>query len=123
MDGLLNTTSNGSLNGSAKMVNGINGINNTNGINEINGVNGVKGGKYLASSDPAMAGTMSPERLRALAEAFAGHIPEGKFSPAEIQGFLLTRKKEPQRALEQVEEWKDVVLKAKEKKAKVVGVQ
>ena len=77
----------------------------------------------MASSDPAMAGTMNPERLKALAETFADHIPEGKFSPAEIQGFLLTRKKEPQRALEQVDEWKDAVLEAKEKKAKVVGVQ
>ena len=118
MNGVLGHTSNGSLNGSAKMVNGINGTNNVNGINEINGVsgvNGVKGGKYLAYN--------YPEKLRALAETFADHIPEGKFSPAEIQGFLLTRKKEPQRALEQVEEWKDAVLEAKEKKAKVVGVQ
>ncbi|XTI87025.1 P-loop containing nucleoside triphosphate hydrolase protein [Cenococcum geophilum] len=123
MNGVLKPASNGSLNGSAKMVNGINGINNTNGINEINGVNGVNGGKHLASSDPAMAGTMNPERLKALAETFADHIPEGRFSPAEIQGFLLTRKKEPQRALEQVDEWKDAVLEAKEKKAKVVGVQ
>ncbi len=105
MNGVLNPASNGSLNGSAKAVNAINGINNINGINEINGVNGYS------------------ERLRKLAETFADRIPEGKFSPAEIQGFLLTRKKEPRRALEQVEEWKDAVLEAKEKKAKVIGVQ
>jgi len=123
MNDVLNPTLNGSLNRSAKTVNGINGISNINGINE----NGVNGGKYLAynnlSSDLAMADTMNPERLRALAETFANYIPKGKLSPAEIQGFLLTRKKEPLRALREVEEWVRSVLEAKEKKAKVVGMQ
>ncbi|OCL02979.1 P-loop containing nucleoside triphosphate hydrolase protein [Glonium stellatum] len=65
----------------------------------------------------------NPEGLRKLADEFAELVPAGKFSPAEIQGFLLTRKKEPHRALEQVEQWGDALLEAKEKKAKVVGVQ
>ncbi|XTI90774.1 hypothetical protein V2W45_1493874 [Cenococcum geophilum] len=81
---MLKPTSNSSLNGSAKIVNGINGINNTNSINEINGVNGVKGGKYLASSNPAIAGTTNSKRLKALAETFADYIPKGKFLLAKI---------------------------------------
>jgi len=78
INGVLNPTLNGSLNRSVEMVNGINRINNINSINEINGVNGVKGGKYLAYN------YLSSKRLRALAKAFVGRIPEGKFSPAEI---------------------------------------
>ena len=84
INGVLKPTLNSSLNRLAKIVNGINRINNTNSINKINGVNGVKGGKYLASSDLAIAGTISPKRLRVLAKAFASYIPKGKFLPAKI---------------------------------------
>ena len=78
INGVLKPTSNGSLNGSAEMVNGANGINSINGINEINGVSGFKGGKYLAYN------YLSSKTLRALADAFANRIPKGKFSLAEI---------------------------------------
>lgn len=37
--------------------------------------------------------------LDTLADAFTSRIPEGVFSPAEIQGFLLTRKADPRRAV------------------------
>lgn len=50
---------------------------------------------------------VEPERLAEMAEQFSNAIPEGRFSPAEIQGFLLTRKKEPGRALGEVEAWRD----------------
>ncbi|KAF9737053.1 hypothetical protein PMIN01_04832 [Paraphaeosphaeria minitans] len=46
-------------------------------------------------------------QLGAMADEFASKIPAGRFSPAEIQGFLLTRKKEPRRALAEVEAWRD----------------
>ncbi|KAH6840918.1 BCS1 N terminal-domain-containing protein [Chaetomium sp. MPI-CAGE-AT-0009] len=39
------------------------------------------------------------------ATEFAAKIPPGQFSPAELQGFLLKRKKTPRRALEEVEVW------------------
>ncbi|KAK5201528.1 hypothetical protein LTR16_002358 [Cryomyces antarcticus] len=65
----------------------------------------------------------SPSGLQAIADRFAESLPEEKFSPAEIQGFLLTRKKEPQRALREVEGWRDGLLEAKERKRKVLGVQ
>ncbi|KAF2246200.1 P-loop containing nucleoside triphosphate hydrolase protein [Trematosphaeria pertusa] len=66
---------------------------------------------------------VEPEKLKEMAEEFAEKLPEGKFSPAEIQGFLLTRKKEPSRALKEVEGWRDDQLEVKRKDVKVVNVQ
>lgn len=43
--------------------------------------------------------------LDEIAKAFSEKIPEGVFSPAEIQGFLLKRKKDPKRALDEIKEW------------------
>ncbi|OJD33502.1 mitochondrial chaperone bcs1 protein [Diplodia corticola] len=66
---------------------------------------------------------LSKDELCRMAEKFMGHMPEGKLSPAEVQNFLLTRKKEPERALAEVDEWCKALLEAKEKKEKVVRVQ
>ncbi|KAL1619651.1 hypothetical protein SLS54_006588 [Diplodia seriata] len=66
---------------------------------------------------------LSKDELCRMAEKFMGHMPEGKLSPAEVQNFLLTRKKEPERALEEVDGWCKALLEAKEKKEKVVRVQ
>lgn len=66
---------------------------------------------------------VAPEKLQEMAEEFASQIPDGKFSPAEIQGFLLTRKKEPRRALDEVAKWRDGMLEAKSKGGKVLDVQ
>jgi chaperone BCS1 len=54
-----------------------------------------------------------PARIASIASQFAERIPENVFSPAEIQGFLLTRKKEPLRALDEVETWRDRLLEIK----------
>jgi len=51
--------------------------------------------------------------VEAIAVQFAERLPEHTFTPAEIQGFLLTRKKEPKRALGEVEAWKEGVLEAR----------
>lgn len=59
--------------------------------------------------------------IEGIATSFAERLPEDTFTPAEIQGFLLTRKKEPMRALEEVEVWKEGVLAAREKKGKGEG--
>ncbi|MCJ1285440.1 hypothetical protein MMC26_004780 [Xylographa opegraphella] len=56
--------------------------------------------------------------LKDIAAKFADLLEEETFTPAEIQGFLLTRKKEPKRALEEVAEWRDKTLEAKAAKAK-----
>ncbi|KAK7189821.1 hypothetical protein DPSP01_008768 [Paraphaeosphaeria sporulosa] len=58
-------------------------------------------------------------QLGEMAEEFASKIPEGRFSPAEIQGFLLTRKKEPRRALAEVEGWRDGELRRRREKGRV----
>jgi mitochondrial chaperone BCS1 len=66
---------------------------------------------------------VEPEKLKEMADQFASLLPAGKFSPAEIQGFLLTRKKEPRRALEEVEKWRDGLLEVKAKDGRVLGMQ
>jgi chaperone BCS1 len=53
--------------------------------------------------------------LSALAFTFAEGLPEFVFSPAEIQGFLLTRKGDPLRAVNEVTKWRDQELAAKKR--------
>ena len=57
---------------------------------------------------------ISELELQDIASKFAMRVPEDTFTPAEIQGFLLTRKKEPRRALAELDEW---IVKTKEAKA------
>ena len=66
-------------------------------------------------SQPPVDSTLL-EDIEAIATAFAAKLPENTFTPAEIQGFLLTRKKEPGRALNEVEVWRDELLEAKREK-------
>ncbi len=63
------------------------------------------------------------DEMKDLAVEFAKRIPEGKFSPAEVQGFLLKRKKSPRKALEEVYSWVEASLKQKESKSKITTVQ
>jgi len=63
------------------------------------------------------------EEVEVLAEEFTTIVPEGKFSPAEVQNFLITRKKDPQRAIDEVENWRDELLEGKKKNAKVISVR
>ena len=58
--------------------------------------------------------------LEKIAAEFASKLPDGEFTPAEIQGFLLMRKKDPRKALEEVEGWRDKMKEAKAAKSKVV---
>ncbi|KAK3062875.1 hypothetical protein LTS18_003194 [Coniosporium uncinatum] len=55
----------------------------------------------------------SQDELRTMAETFADLIPERVFSPAELQSFLIMRKKSPRRALEDVEGWREELREAK----------
>ncbi|KAL8685990.1 MAG: hypothetical protein Q9218_007421 [Villophora microphyllina] len=57
-----------------------------------------------------------PTDLHSIAAAFAKRLPEETFTPAEIQGFLLTRKNEPMRALKEVGGWRDQLMKVKHAK-------
>jgi chaperone BCS1 len=48
---------------------------------------------------------LKEEELIDMARKFAAQVPDDMFSPAEIQGFLLTRKMKPRRAVEEVGPW------------------
>ncbi|KAK2677074.1 BCS1, N-terminal [Fusarium oxysporum f. sp. vasinfectum] len=67
--------------------------------------------------------TLSIDELKTISQEFGQLIPEGMFSPAEIQGFLLKRKKSPRKALEDASGWIEATVKQKELKSKVVTVQ
>ncbi|KAF1998174.1 P-loop containing nucleoside triphosphate hydrolase protein [Amniculicola lignicola CBS 123094] len=66
---------------------------------------------------------LEPEELQSMADQFAAEVPENAFSPAEIQGFLLMRKKEPRRALLEVKGWREELVEAKKRERKVLSVQ
>ncbi|KAI4242929.1 MAG: hypothetical protein L6R40_003802 [Gallowayella cf. fulva] len=76
--------------------------------------------RYSSSEE---ASSPEPTELQEIAAAFAKKLPEETFTPAEIQGFLLTRKNEPTRALHEVSMWRDRALEAKEKKDKMGNAQ
>ncbi|KAK2019789.1 hypothetical protein LZ32DRAFT_151702 [Colletotrichum eremochloae] len=63
------------------------------------------------------------EELKRIAAEFGSLIPDGLFSPAEIQGFLLKRKKDPRRALKETSEWVEGMRLQKDNKSKVLKVQ
>lgn len=67
------------------------------------------------------ASDLTASQLHDIATKFAATLEEDTFTPAEIQGFLLTRKKEPVRALSEVDAWKVSVLEAREKKKAAVA--
>ncbi|CAO2647350.1 Nn.00g082720.m01.CDS01 [Neocucurbitaria sp. VM-36] len=68
------------------------------------------------------ADIVDQERLIEMAEQFADQLPEGKFSPAEIQGYLLMRKRDPTKAVAEIGKWRDEVLESKRSGKKVVNV-
>lgn len=51
--------------------------------------------------------------LSMLAKQFSEHIEDFMFSPAEVQGFLLTRKKAPRKAVSEIGAWVAVTRKSK----------
>ena len=79
--------------------------------------------KTMPAVAPERVAPMSADELSDIATEFAALLPEGIFSPAEIQGFLLTRKKEPRRALAEVTDWRDKLIEAKAVKSKLTPSQ
>lgn len=63
------------------------------------------------------------EELQVIATEFADRVPDGQFSPAELQGFLLKRKKDPRKAVEEVGPWVDAMLQQKASKTKILQIQ
>jgi chaperone BCS1 len=66
---------------------------------------------------------ITQDDLSKIAAEFARKIPDDRFSPAEIQGFLLKRKKNPRKALEEVDAWIEAMVRLKDSKTKVLQVQ
>jgi chaperone BCS1 len=66
---------------------------------------------------------ISEAELRLVAASFARQVPDDRFSPAEIQGFLLKRKTDPRKALAEVGGWVEGMLEQKKSGTKLVHVQ
>ena len=67
--------------------------------------------------------SLSTEQLSEEAGKFAKQVPDDMFSPAEIQGFLLKRKKDPRRAVLEVGTWVEGMREVKRRGGRVVKVQ
>lgn len=61
-----------------------------------------------------------PDALLALSQKFAGKVPDGRITPAEVQGFLLIHIT-PEEALEHADKWVSELITAKDEGKKVVG--
>ncbi|KAI0407475.1 P-loop containing nucleoside triphosphate hydrolase protein [Xylaria palmicola] len=66
---------------------------------------------------------ISIDELPEIARQFGEKIPGGEFSPAEIQGYLLKRKKHPRRAVEEADKWVAALVQQKASKTKISQVQ
>lgn len=66
---------------------------------------------------------ISIDELPQIAQEFSEKIPDGRFSPAEIQGYLLKRKKHPRRAVEEADKWVAALVQQKASKTKISQVQ
>ncbi|KAK4252431.1 putative mitochondrial chaperone BCS1-B [Corynascus novoguineensis] len=72
--------------------------------------------RNAAAAEAARKKDETMARVNELAEQFAARIPAHEFSPAEIQGFLLKNKRDPEKAVAGAEDW--VIATRKEKKEK-----
>ncbi|RDL30104.1 uncharacterized protein BP5553_10382 [Venustampulla echinocandica] len=55
------------------------------------------------------------EKVAVLGEEFANIVPNMTFSPAEVQGYLLKHKREPERAVQEAAEWVKTMMTEKKK--------
>ncbi|EGO61159.1 hypothetical protein NEUTE1DRAFT_37288 [Neurospora tetrasperma FGSC 2508] len=73
---------------------------------------------------PLHINPLTRQELQKIAREFSLKIPASQIlSPAEIQGFLLRRKKDPRRALAEVDKWVEELVKAKESKSKILDAK
>jgi len=94
----------------------INGVANGTAVPAINGV-----AKHGEKEKPKEE--LSAEELSQIAQDFAKQVPDDLFSPAEIQGFLLKRKKDPRKALLEVGSWVEGMVEVKKRGTKLISVQ
>ncbi|KAI1768702.1 BCS1 N terminal-domain-containing protein [Hypoxylon sp. FL1150] len=58
-----------------------------------------------------------------VARQFSLKVPDGELSPAQIQGYLLKRKKHPRKALEEADAWVEGLMKQKVLRSNVLEIQ
>lgn len=66
------------------------------------------------SGESKKASKSNSEQIRKLAKSFAAATPENSLSPAQVQGYLLNHKKEPEAAVEGVQAWAEKMLSSKQ---------
>ncbi|ETN42721.1 uncharacterized protein HMPREF1541_01879 [Cyphellophora europaea CBS 101466] len=71
----------------------------------------------ITNSPNASAPLTIDADLEKLANQFSDVLPGGTFSPAEVQGYLLTRKKGPKKAVADIVAWRDEQIARKTMKA------
>ena len=67
------------------------------------------------SSAPRHQQHHTPAEINALAEIFTSNVPEGTFSLAQLQGYMLTKKADPKGAAEDIGKWIEAQLEEKRK--------
>jgi chaperone BCS1 len=77
---------------------------------------------HAPNTSTSTAVKLRQEKIAEMADQFAALLPDTTFSPAEIQGYLLLKKKDPGAALARVKEWGEKVLEAKKQGKKVVDI-
>lgn len=74
--------------------------------------------------DSAFPGKTQPSPdLEEMANVFADNLPEATFSPAEVQGYLIMRKKDPWSAVAEVPAWRDAELAKKKENGQKDGTK
>jgi mitochondrial chaperone BCS1 len=74
-------------------------------------------GEKSRSENGMKATTVEYAHLETLARQFGELVPDHIFSPADLQDFLLARRKDPQRAIDELEEWKVKTVEERAQKA------
>lgn len=69
----------------------------------------VKGAEGIAGFNDAEA-PLTKDELEDLSTKFATELPEGRFAPSDVQGYLLLFRKKPREAVDKVGAWRDAKL-------------
>jgi len=65
----------------------------------------ASGGKLFDKKEKQMPESAEKERVRQLADTFSERIPANRFTPAEIQGYLMSYKGQPEKAMDSIDDW------------------
>ncbi|TVY39844.1 putative mitochondrial chaperone [Lachnellula subtilissima] len=86
-------------------------------------LNGSANGSTMLRAADKEIDELKEGELEDIASSFAEMVPDDEFSPAEIQGFLLKRKKDPRKALLEVDMWVQGMMEQKKRGTKLLRVQ